>query len=191
MKKLCILISVCLIILLCGCNGYKEIDRGYIVTAIGFKDKNGTTDIFIEVLYSSDVTDEKNKRTILTASGPDETQAYKNLESALVKPLYFEQLGTVVFEKTTDFNIGFLKEIANINLGVYIVKTDNIINLFENATPNGVLGYDVISLIKTQQKEGFKKATNQLYKSQSYNFDIPYVNFVDGNLILKQMENTK
>ena len=100
-------------------------------------------------------------------------------------------MGTVVFEKTTDFNIGFLKEIANINLGVYIVKTDNIINLFENATPNGVLGYDVISLIKTQQKEGFKKATNQLYKSQSYNFDIPYVNFVDGNLILKQMENTK
>lgn len=156
------------------------------MTAMGFGVENNRTTLYIEALSSANASDKGQERIVLTSTGDDEKQAYTNIKSALVKPLYFEQLGTVVFENTTITNMDFIKEISNINLGVYIIKTDDMKALFENETPSGVLGYDVVTLIKTQKKEGKKHIFNQLYKTNHKNFSIPTVNLLDGNLILNQ-----
>lgn len=175
--------------MLCGCMGYREIDRGYMVTAIGFGVDNGNTTIYIEALSTADVSDKNQERTVLTSSGADKEQAYANLISTLVKPLYFEQLGAAVFENETEPDLSFLTGFTDINLGIYIVITNDIKTLFENKTPSGVLGYDIITLIKTREKGREKRIFNQLYKSKDDKFNIPTVNMVDGNLILKQAED--
>lgn len=187
MKKIGLVISLVLITTLCGCNGYREIDRGYIVTAMGFGKTNGTTDIFVEALSSSDVSDQKSERVVLKGSGHDEKEAYKSLKTSIVKPLYFEQMGTIVFENTIAPDIEFLKEIAGSNFGIFLVKTDDVKTLFEIDTPNGVLGYDVIALIKTTAKESGERITNQLYRVQSGKTPLPSVNFIDDTLTLKQV----
>ena len=48
--------------LLSGCTGYREIDRGYFVTAIAFSKKDTSTTVYIEALSSSDITEEKDKK---------------------------------------------------------------------------------------------------------------------------------
>lgn len=185
MKKICFIVSFILIIALCGCTGYREIDRGYLVTAIGFSKADDKVDILIEAMSSSDVSDKKNERVVLTGSGDDEKSAYINLKTSLVKPLYFEQLGAVVFEDMETVNAEFLNEIPNLNFGIYIVRTDDIKNLFENDSPSGVLGYDIVGLIKNYNKESDDKILSQFYKVRQ-NGELPVVNFIDGRLVVEK-----
>lgn len=186
LRKILVFIFALLCFTLSGCATYKEIDRGYLVTTIGVQKTSDKATIFIEALVSSDISNEKNKRIVLKGAGRDERHAYSNLKSMLVKPLYFEQLGTIVVDEQS--NIDFLKDGANLNLGVYLVKTSDVTSLFENYTSSGVIGYDIIALVKTQQKENNQKINNQLYNLYSDEFTIPIVNLTDGNLILKTNE---
>lgn len=181
MKILSLLVTVILTITLCGCNGYREINRGYLVTSMGFGNSEDNVTIYIEALSSSDVSDKKSERVVLTGSGKDINSAYKKLKSTLVKPLYFDQLGAVIFEGKTDKSLEFLKSLSDINYGIYVIKTDDIKTLFSSETPGGVLGYDIITLIKTQSKP-FQKH-NQLYNIK--NEKLLTVNFCEGNFILK------
>lgn len=191
MKKLYFLMAFALCFLLCGCMGYREVNRGYMVTAMGFGAKDDQSAIYIEALSASDMSDKKQERILLTGVGNSNKQAYQNLKSNLVKPLYFEQLGAVVFEKTIKPDFKLLGEIANINPGIYIVLTDDANTLFEGQTPSGILGYDIITLIKTREKETKKRIVNQLYKAQGKTIKLPTVNIFDKNLILKQAEDSK
>ncbi len=183
LKKCSLLSLFMLFIFLCGCTGYREIDRGYLVTAIGFSSQNGKANIYIEALSSSDVIDKPSERVVLTGEGINFEKAFENLKTYLVKPLYFEQLGTAVFENGDVTGLEFLRKLPNINPGIYLVSTDDIKTLFENEAINGTLGYDAITLIKTQQS-GSAKVTNRLYLSQKENFTLPIVNFSDEKLTL-------
>lgn len=185
MKKRLALIIVALSVMLCGCGGYREIDRGYLVTCIGISTKDGAVNILAEALSSSDAAEKSSERVVLSGSGESVSLAYKDLKNSLVKPLYFEQLGAVVIENT-DFQNA--KEIDGVKQDVYLVKTDDIKSLFEGDTPSGVLGYDIITLIKTQSKQKKIEISNQLYNSQNKSFDLPIVNFIGGKLIIKVSE---
>lgn len=183
MKKFAILLIFILLFLLCGCAGYREIDRGYLVTALGISRLNGQTNLMVEAVTSSDVSDESSQRQILTATGDTADAAFKQLKSQLVKPLYFEQLGAVVFDDdVNDKDIKFLKNIENINYGIYLVKTNDINTLFNAESPSGVLGYDIIGLIKNYNKENGGKITNQFYHIQRNKNRLPIVNAVGGSL---------
>ena len=171
MKKFAILLIFILLFLLCGCAGYREIDRGYLVTALGISHLNGQTNLMVEAVTSSDVSDESSDA------------AFKQVKSQLVKPLYFEQLGAVVFDDdVNDKDIKFLKNIENINYGIYLVKTNDINTLFNAESPSGVLGYDIIGLIKNYNKENGGKITNQFYHIQRNKNRLPIVNVADGSL---------
>ena len=50
MKKLCIVFLALALIFCSGCNGYKEIERGYFVTAVGFKIGDNGIKILLEHL---------------------------------------------------------------------------------------------------------------------------------------------
>lgn len=183
MKKLCFVIALSLIFALCGCTGYREINRGYLVTAIGFLKEDGQASILIEAISSSDVLDEKSERVVLTDSGENVKAAYNNLKASLVKPLYFEQLGTVVFENGETDDVEFLNEIPNLNFGIYVVQTDDVKALFEHNTSNGAIGYDIIGLIKNHNKENDNKILTQFYKVKQ-NPRLPTVNFTGGRLVI-------
>lgn len=178
------IITLGLIFMLCGCAGYREIDRGYLVTAIGFSTDEDKATVFIEALSSSN-KDKPSERVVLSGSGKDVSDAYKILKEGLVKPLYFEQTGTAFFENTS-FKV--LEEIPDINLDIYLVKTQDAKAIFENNTADSVMGYDIITLIKTQEKERKIKISTQLYRAKNGDFDFPIVNFADGALKIKQAE---
>ncbi len=184
MKKSCFILLAVLIFAFCRDTGYREIDRGYLVTAIGVLQENDETTVLIEAISSSDVSDKKSERVVLSGSGENTKKAYNNLKASLVKPLYFEHLGTVIFETDMGDDLDLLKVIPNLNYGVYVVRTDNVKTLFENATPNGVLGYDVIGLIKNYNKEMDDKVLCQLYAVKK-NGRLIAINLKDNRLVVE------
>lgn len=168
--------------LLSGCTGYREIDRGYFVTAIAFSKKDTSTTVYIEALSSSDITEEKDKKILLKGIGKNVGEAFDNLKNSLIKPLYFEHLGVAIFEDVSYNDISFLENISDINNDLYIVKTDDANALLKNDTFGGTIGYDIVSLIKHKEKEIGKKFSNRLYNIQ--NTTAPNVNFSLGKLVL-------
>ncbi len=179
MKIVSIFLCLFSITLLSGCN-YREIDRGYLVTAIGIASENASAKIYIEAISSSEVSEKPAERVVLTGEGKNFKSAFTNLKATLVKPLYFEQIGSAIVN--TDLNndiVDFLKGISNINYGIYLIKTDDINALFNADTQNGVLGYDVIGLVKTNIK-----VSNQLFQIKRKDFYLPTVNINNENLIL-------
>ena len=189
MKKILLFLVSILLFLLCGCTGYREIDRGYLVTAIGISQENQKTNIFIEAISSSDVADKPSERVVLTGNGDSIDAAFKKLNSSLVKPLYFEQLGTAVFDDALsdkvymDF-LNFLKRLEGINLGICAVKTNNVKKLFELESPNGVLGYDIMGLIKMYEKETRIKVVNKLYQLEHNKNPLPTLKLDEDKFIL-------
>lgn len=197
MKRIILLAVVLSLLLLCGCTGYREIDRGYIVTAIGVSQKEGKINLFVEAVSSPDVVEKPSERVVFNSTGDNINTAFKSLKESLVKPLYFEQTGTVIVETSVN-NVGkkglldLCKKHSDIGLGVYIVSTDNLNSLFENNSPNGILGYDVIGLIDNYEKSANKKLFNRLFEIKRQDFlanNLPVVSVVDNSLKLKAVDS--
>lgn len=197
MKRIILLAVVLSLLLLCGCTGYREIDRGYIVTAIGVSQKEGKINLFVEAISSSDVVDKPSERVVLRSTGDNINTSFKSLKESLVKPLYFEQTGTVIVEKSVN-NVGkkelldLCKKHSAIGLGVYIVSTDELNSLFEINSPNGILGYDVIGLIDNYEKSTNKKLFNRLFEIKRQGFlanNLPVVSVIDNRLKLKAVDS--
>ncbi len=193
MKRIILLAVVLSLLLLCGCTGYREIDRGYIVTAIGVSQKEGKINLFVEAISSSDVVDKPSERVVLHSTGDNINTAFKSLKESLVKSLYFEQTGAVIVENSVN-NAGkkelldLCKKHSAIGLGVYIVSTDELNSLFEINSPNGILGYDVIGLIDNYEKNSGKKLFNRLFEIKRQDFlanNLPVVSVIDNRLKLK------
>lgn len=194
MKKCTLILLTVVVALLCGCTGYCEIERGYLVTAIGFSGDDNDFSITLEAISSSDVMDKPSEAITLWGRGKNFDDAFSALEKQLVKPLYFEQLGTVIISDTLDniqikSVIDFYKKLPSTNFGIYLVKTNDIDALFSNESVSGVLGYDVIGLIKNFEKYNNIKLSNQLYEINRKDFskgvaNMPTVNIVDDKLEL-------
>lgn len=197
MKKIILLAVVLSLLLLCGCTGYREIDRGYIVTAIGVSQKEGKINLFVEAISSSDVVDKPSERVVLHSTGDNINTAFKSLKESLVKSLYFEQTGTVVVEnsvadKSKKELLDLCKKHSAIGLGVYIVSTNNLNSLFEINSPNGILGYDVIGLIDNYEKNSGKRLFNRLFEIKRQDFwadNLPVVSVIDNRLKLKAVDS--
>lgn len=193
MKKIAVILTLVTLIFLCSCTtGYREINRGYLVTAIGITAQDEKLNIYIEAVSSSDVTDQPSQRVVLTGEGNNISSAYKNLNSSLVKSLYFEQLGTAILSADLSTDIyseffKFLKDFESISLGIYIVKTLDIKMLFEFESPNGVLGYDIIGLIKMREKQNGVKSSNRFYQIEPINLNLPLVNLENEKLVLNSL----
>ncbi len=188
MKKTALIFTLLFLFLLCGCTGYREINRGYIATAIGFAQNNGEFNIIIETISSSDVSDKPSERLIISCGGDSIEKAFEDLKLQLVKPVYFEQLGSVVLQQSLNQIqqqqiIDYLKINQGINYGVYLVKTADVSALFEMQTHSGVLGYDIIGLINNFKKQGGKNIQNQIYQvERRQNTTLPVVTVTEDKL---------
>ena len=184
MKKI-IMLAFPFLFLLCGCTGYREIERSYLATAMGIFQENNKICLTVEVISSSNLADKSSQRQFLTATGSTIDTAFKSLKAQLVKPIYFEQLGAVVFDNfSSDEGIIFLKTLPEINYDIFLVKTNDITALFGLETPGGILGYDIIGLIKNHNEQNSTKVLNQFYQIERNNGSLPTVNVTDGKLTL-------
>lgn len=181
MKKIIFILTAVSVLLLSGCTGYREIERGFLVTAIGITPQKEKVCVYIEAMSSTDIAESPSKAVVLAGEGGDIAAAYKNLTTQLVKPLYFEQAGTVIFDSSLSEQaqyqaLEFLKDFQNINLGIYVVKTDDVKSLFDTQNYSGILGYDIIGLIKFAEKENDITVLNQLYEVQRSKTALPLIN---------------
>ena len=201
MKRLVLILLVVSLILLCGSPGYREINRGYLVTAIGFCVQHGSSTIILEAISSSDVADKPSEATVLSGTGKDFDEAFDTLAQQLTKPLYFEQLGTAVADKSLSDDqlevlADFCKNLPSVNYDIYIVKTNDINTLFNTETENGVLGYDIIGIIKNFEKQNRINLSNQLYEicrsdTKGGIASVPEANITDGSLTLTSFGGVK
>ncbi len=155
------------ILLLCGCSGYKEINNGYLVTAIAFeKTENGVkinASAFLPVL---------EENIVLQGTGGDFNSAFNELKRKQVKTLYFEHCGTVVlnqnFKDEALTVLEFCKNKIKVPIAARVILCNDAKALFEADKT----GYDVISLLKNNNYNG----EDRLYKiEQKGEIALPFV----------------
>lgn len=172
------------VILLCGCTDYREIERGYLVSAIGISKSDKGAQIYLEAQTTA-LADKTLEKVVLTDQGSSISNAFENLKSHLVKPLYFEQLAVAVFDKSLNLeDLNFLTNLLNTNYGIYIIKTEDIKTLFEYDSKSKTLGYDIITLIKNFEKEQNTKTHSRLFEVLKYKNAPSTVNIYDEKLTL-------
>jgi len=194
LKKYAFILLTATIVLLCGCSSYREIERGYLVTAIGFSIEDNIATLMLEAVSSSNVADKSSETIIMSGNGDSFDKAYSKIEKQLTKPLYFEQLGALVIADNLQYSqikqlTDFYQKLPSVNYGIYLVKTSSVTKLFNSDAASGVLGYDVIGLIKNFEGLNNVNFSNQLYEinrgSVTTNINnLPIINTVDGKLRL-------
>lgn len=191
MKKLQITLIIFGLILLCGCADYKEIDRGYIVTAVGASQQDNIIKITLETLSSSDVADKPSERLLLSGEGASIKSAIDALNSHLVKPLYFEQLGSIIFQENLHQTqkrqlLDYLINNQKINFDSHIINTPDVSALFDIDTHDGVLGYDIIGLIDNHKKQNDINIKSQIYHIiQQPNVSPPTVSVLNDSIFIE------
>ena len=189
MKKTAIISILISLISLCGCTGYREIQRGYLVTAIGFIKQSNDFGIVLETLSPSEIELSGEKSNVLSGSGRTLDTAYGEVNQSLTKSLYFEHCGAIVVSR--DFTESEMSEIFDfctnldtLNIDVYVAQTDDVTALFESKTADESVGYSIIGLIKNAGDNTF---LNQLYqiKRQDAQTVLPTVNIQNNTLGLE------
>lgn len=189
MKKIFVFAVCLMFVFCCGCNGYREIERGYLVTSVGIKKENGRYIVVLETLVSDG--NEQNVKT-LSADGDTLGKILDEMKSKNVKKLYFEHCGIIALE--SDFSdseiaeiLNFLKNSNLFNLDVYVVTTDDVYRLLESGNSFQGVGYDVISLIKNADKNRLYSQLYELERKITYkeSFNLPKVNLKNNVLVIE------
>lgn len=189
MKKIFLFAVSLMLVFCCGCNGYREIERGYLVTSVGIKKENGRYIVVLETL-ASDGNSQNVK--ILSADGDTVGKIFDELKNKNVKKLYFEHCGIIAlesdfFDSETVEILNFLKNSNLFNLDVYVIFTDDVYGLLDSGNSIQGVGYDVISLIKNADKNRLCSQLYVLERKMTYkeSFNLPKVNFKNNVLVLE------
>lgn len=167
MKKFfCIFLCAALLALLCGCNGYAEIDSKYLVSAMGFDNIDGRLHVFAEII-SSDGEIKQNR--LLKASGDNAKQAVFNLGPLLARALVVDHCAVLAIgesvEKETFLDImEFCRDVKNLNLGVYMICCRDIPSVFSAEPMQTAVGYDIMELLKRRRREDGTDYNNRFYE---------------------------
>lgn len=155
MKKALLWLTVASLVFLSGCTGYREINRGYIVSAVGFKKQGDEIKIVLETLSPRETAENANETEILSGCGNTFMSAFSNLKQTAVKEPYFNQCVTVIIDgSVSDGDItrmfDFCNNILSVSAGAYAVRSPDIDLLFDK---DGITGYDIAGLIKQNFKD--------------------------------------
>lgn len=166
MKKLFIILLCPL--LLCGC---RQKPQEYLVTAIAADYDGGLYTVYYEAVIINTETSGQ-RREILTASGRTLLETVKAIEKQATLPLLMSHCGIVAvgngITRTKLRGImKYCKENRDITLSVQFIKIDNPEQLLKTEPLSSIsVGYDLVSLIKTQNKN-FKNRLFEIYKNQN------------------------
>ena len=198
MKKVMILTCLLLTaVLLCGCDGYRETETGYIVTALGFdNDGNGDITVSVEVVSAggSEISNEPYSE-ILTGKGKSPGNAVFTLNDEISKALILDHCNAVVLgeglkkeQRSAVFD--YLSGVKEINYGVYISATDNAEKLFKNTKSVSVArGFDIAGNIKESIDETGINYHNRFFEivrafKEKENYSFPFLSSDDKKIII-------
>lgn len=170
LKKISVLLCVCLSCLLCGCMGYRETNQGLFVTAMCFESTEEGYNAAIEVIYSSE-NESGIKRELLYSTGATPAICMAAFSSGITRELYFEHCGAIIINEAMphsniDQIIDYCKQLKALNLSSFLVVTPDINQLLEISSFSGNVGFDVMNLMKRIRKESEIVFSNRIYETQ-------------------------
>lgn len=171
MKRIFIL-SLIILFVFSGCQGYREIDSEYLVSAICFdKNEDGDFSVFAEVLaISPEKKDTKSK--VFDSKGDTPYEAVNNIASLLPRTAVFDHCGTAIISKSIigdDLKtiMKYLYDTKNLNLGIYVFVSDDIKSLLDCESQALSVGYDIMAVISNIEKTSGIRFKNKYYEIES------------------------
>lgn len=150
MKK-AIIIPVLLIICLCGCAGYKEIDTRYMVAALGFDCKKDYTVYAETVSIGTDNTTATPR--IFKGMGETPEAAFSDLQKSFSKSVMLDHCAAIILSKDLseaekDRILSFCLNQKTLNLSARTALSTDIYTLLSSESETAAVGYDIYAIQK-------------------------------------------
>ena len=192
-KFIAAFLAMCSIAFFCSCSDYREVERGYLVTALCFESEGQGIEVRVEALVPRAYNSDEPKTQILSAEGENATDAVKNLELTLTKELYFDHCAALMLEsgisaKQISNIIDYCKENNRLSLGLYVVSADDIDAVLEIEPASGAVGFDIMNLMKKLKNKNKKDYNNCLYEVEksmlesTSQLSLPIIKSVSGRV---------
>lgn len=172
-RILSLLLVLILPLCLSGCSGsvYTQSDRQYIVSALGFINKNGVIKAIAEaVAVNAESTEQSVERVVLKGEGETPSESILDLGAKLSKPLLFDHCGVILIDASLNGEevekvFSYCEQNKQINLAAYIVHSDNIEKLLSlKPMASLTVGYDIIGVIDRAQSLYGIRYFNRFYE---------------------------
>ena len=183
------------ILFLSGCNGYREADNGYIVTAIGF-DGEDEISVFVEVVTAggSELRSEPSSE-VLVGKGKSPMEAIFSLNSQISKNLVFEHCTAIIIGRTLSEThlekvLKYGKDTKELNFAVDMFICENAGELLKNSKSVSVAkGFDIASNLKETKSETGIDYQNKFYEiymeyKAGNNYTFPFLSVEDERIII-------
>lgn len=150
-KALKMVVILTLVLTLCGCFDYREIEESYVISALGF-DKAGEEFIVCFEAANS----EKNR--VISASGDDFSKAFKNIGKMCSKRMEFSHTACIVLgdgldEDTQETAINFCRGIKNLSPSAVVVRSGGAVLLLECEPYDKTVGFDIVKILEKNKFE--------------------------------------
>lgn len=172
MKRLFVVfLPFILVLSFTGCQGYREIDSEYLISAIGFDKREEGFMAYTEVLaISPEKKDSKSK--VFWAKGKTPYEAVSNIASLLPKTAVFDHCGTAIVSKSIEGEdlktiMKYLYDTKNLNLGIYMFVSSDIEKLLGCESQALSVGYDIMAVISNIEKTSGIRFRNKYYEIES------------------------
>ncbi len=168
-RLLSFFLVVCACANLCSCSDYRELEKGYLITALCFSDEGEDLTVKLETLFPASDSNSAPKTEILTASGKNALGALDNLELTLTRQLYFDHCAALIVENSIDREqlndiISYCNENKRLNEGLYVVFADDIDNVLEIEPVSNAVGFDIMNLMKKLKSKNKIDYKNRFYE---------------------------
>lgn len=169
LKRLfCIFLVFCFL-LLCGCAGQRELDKGYMLTSIGFEGVDGGFKVIAELLSVSDTQGDSPAPQVLSAIGDTPENALYNLSLDFPRAVYFDHctalaIGEGIEAERLEAVIKYCAGADNLNLNMYVIYSPDIETLFSTPTVSSSVGYHIMRLVSFKAKESGVDYNSRFYE---------------------------
>lgn len=154
-------------ILLTGCQGYRETDSEYLISAIGFENAGEEYKVYSEVLsLSGEKKDSKSE--LFSGKGKTPYEAVSDIAARLPKKAVFDHCSTALIQSNIsggDFKeiVEYLFNTKNLNLGICLYCADDIKEILSLEPQALSVGYDVSAI-----KNNLEKTTGTDFENKYY-----------------------
>lgn len=174
-----LLLSLLLIVSLCGCSAKEAIasdKQEYIVASLGFDVKNEEIKMSIEaIVVNSDklTSEEENENELIYAEGENIGEAFTKIVSQITQPLMFSHcavvaVGSEITQNRLEEIFSFCTEKAKINLAAMFVYTKNAESLLSCKPRSSVaVGYDIMSMVEVVGEQRGLNFQNRFYEVEN------------------------
>ena len=166
-----IFLSILCAVCLTACQGYREIDSEYLISAICFDKSDNGFLVLSEVLaITSD--EKKTDAKVFSAYGKTPYEAVNNIAAQLPRTAVFDHCGSAVIsekirEKDLKTVMKYLYDTKNLNLGIYLFVCKDIEKLLACKSQAISVGYDIMAVERNIEKTSGIDFKNKYYEIES------------------------